>query len=152
MIIFKVSLNKNKDSEGKEKVCGARVRDEITGREWDVKAKCVINATGPFTDAIRKMDNQSVGNICAPSAGVHIVLPGYYSPESMGLLDPSTSDGRVIFFLPWQVSNRLEQSSCQLLEYLGTLLFQTYLGSHHCWNHGYAVRSDSQSEPDRGRH
>jgi glycerol-3-phosphate dehydrogenase len=34
--------------------------------------------------------------------GVHIVLPGYYSPQQMGLLDPATSDGRVIFFLPWQ--------------------------------------------------
>ena len=36
-----------------------------------------------------------------PSAGIHIILPGYYSPRSMGLLDPATSDGRVIFFLPW---------------------------------------------------
>lgn len=37
-----------------------------------------------------------------PSAGVHIVLPNYFAPAHMGLLDPSTSDGRVIFFLPWQ--------------------------------------------------
>lgn len=94
---------KAKNEEGIEKVTGARIRDELTGREWDVKAKCVVNATGPFTDSIRKMDNQALANICAPSAGVHVVLPGYYSPESMGLLDPSTSDGRVIFFLPWQV-------------------------------------------------
>ena len=35
-------------------------------------------------------------------AGLHIVLPGYYSPRTMGLLDPATSDGRVIFFLPWE--------------------------------------------------
>lgn len=48
------------------------------------------------------MDDPTVKSICAPSSGVHIVLPGYYSPEQMGLLDPSTSDGRVIFFLPWQ--------------------------------------------------
>ncbi|KZS19393.1 glycerol-3-phosphate dehydrogenase, mitochondrial isoform X2 [Daphnia magna] len=97
-----VSLTKNKDSEGQEKISGAHVRDEITGKEWDVRAKCVINATGPFTDSIREMDQQTVNKICAPSAGVHIVLPDYYSPASMGLLDPSTSDGRVIFFLPWQ--------------------------------------------------
>lgn len=96
------SLLKSADSEGQTKVCGARVRDELTGREFDIRAKCVVNATGPFTDSIRKMDNQNVGNICAPSAGVHVVLPGYYSPQSMGLLDPATSDGRVIFFLPWQ--------------------------------------------------
>ncbi|KAF9804233.1 hypothetical protein SFRURICE_020661 [Spodoptera frugiperda] len=83
------------------KLSGARLKDELTGKEWDVKAKCIINATGPFTDSIRKMDDSSVKNICCPSSGVHIVLPGYYSPEHMGLLDPATSDGRVIFFLPW---------------------------------------------------
>lgn len=43
-----------------------------------MKAKCVINATGPFTDSLRKMDNQETQNICQPSAGVHIVIPGYY--------------------------------------------------------------------------
>ncbi|XP_047514092.1 glycerol-3-phosphate dehydrogenase, mitochondrial isoform X1 [Pieris napi] len=83
------------------KLSGARVRDELTGKEWDIKANSIINATGPFTDSIRKMDDQAVREICCPSSGVHIVLPGYYSPEHMGLLDPSTSDGRVIFFLPW---------------------------------------------------
>lgn len=48
------------------------------------------------------MDNQSVQNMVTPSAGVHIVLPSYYSPRNMGLIDPKTSDGRVIFFLPWE--------------------------------------------------
>ena len=62
----------------------------------------MINATGPYTDQIRLMGDKNANQICQPSAGVHIVLPDYYSPENMGLLDPSTSDGRVIFFLPWQ--------------------------------------------------
>ncbi|CAG8609362.1 11509_t:CDS:2 [Ambispora gerdemannii] len=83
-------------------VNGARVRDTLTGDEWDVKAKGVINATGPFTDALRFMDNPKTENIVAPSSGVHVVLPNYYSPGNMGLVDPATSDGRVIFFLPWQ--------------------------------------------------
>lgn len=95
-------LKKTDPQSGKERVCGARCRDVLTGQEFDVKAKCVINATGPFTDSVRKMDEQSAPNICQPSAGVHIVMPGYYSPDNMGLLDPETSDGRVIFFLPWQ--------------------------------------------------
>ncbi|XP_058475749.1 glycerol-3-phosphate dehydrogenase, mitochondrial isoform X1 [Solea solea] len=95
-------LKTNDPKTGKEKVCGARCRDVITGKEFDVKAKCVINATGPFTDSVRKMDSQETANICQPSAGVHIVIPGYYSPDNMGLLDPATSDGRVIFFLPWE--------------------------------------------------
>ncbi|XP_054721428.1 glycerol-3-phosphate dehydrogenase, mitochondrial-like [Uloborus diversus] len=96
-----VELLKSEES-GKEKVVGAKVKDMLSGKTWDVHAKCVINATGPFTDSIRKMDNQQCPEICQPSAGVHIVLPDYYSPASMGLLDPATSDGRVIFFLPWQ--------------------------------------------------
>ena len=50
----------------------------ITGEEFDVRAKCVVNATGPFTDAIRKMDDPTERNICQPSSGVHIVLPEYY--------------------------------------------------------------------------
>ena len=62
----------------------------------------IVNATGPFADALLTMDNPAHKPIVQPSAGVHITLPGYYSPRRMGLLDPSTSDGRVIFFLPWQ--------------------------------------------------
>ncbi|KAJ7419186.1 Glycerol-3-phosphate dehydrogenase, mitochondrial [Pitangus sulphuratus] len=89
-------------ASGKLRVCGVRCRDVLTGKEFDVRAKCVINATGPFTDSVRKMDDEEVPNICQPSAGVHIVMPGYYSPDNMGLLDPATSDGRVIFFLPWE--------------------------------------------------
>jgi len=84
------------------KVSGARCRNEMDGEEFEVKAKCVINATGPFTDSIRKMDDGESRDIVCGSSGVHIVLPDYYSPSNMGLLDPATSDGRVIFFLPWQ--------------------------------------------------
>jgi len=95
-----------KDANGK--LNGARVKDRITelngktADEFTIKAKGIINATGPFTDAIRKMDDQKVPEIVAPSSGVHIVLPGYFSPSNMGLIDPHTSDGRVVFFLPWQ--------------------------------------------------
>lgn len=98
-----VGLLKKTDPEtGTERVCGARCKDVLTGQEFDVRAKCVINATGPFTDSLRNMDSQETKKICQPSAGVHIVMPGYYSPDNMGLLDPATSDGRVIFFLPWE--------------------------------------------------
>ncbi|KAK9766524.1 mitochondrial glycerol-3-phosphate dehydrogenase [Basidiobolus ranarum] len=99
-----VSLVKEPSPEDKTKevVRGAIVRDTFTGEEWTVKAKGVINATGPFTDGLRKMDEPKEAEIVAPSAGVHIILPNYYSPQNMGLLDPATTDGRVIFFLPWQ--------------------------------------------------
>ncbi|KAK5138246.1 hypothetical protein LTR08_003307 [Meristemomyces frigidus] len=95
-----------KDANGK--LCGAKVRDMVdvkngkTPDEFTIKAKGIINATGPFTDSIRKLDEPTVQEIVAPSSGVHVVLPGFYSPSDMGLIDPHTSDGRVIFFLPWQ--------------------------------------------------
>lgn len=95
-----------KDANGK--LNGARLKDVIPGKdgeqteEFTIRAKGIINATGPFTDSIRKMDEPSTQEIVAPSSGVHVILPGYYSPSNMGLIDPSTSDGRVIFFLPWQ--------------------------------------------------
>jgi glycerol-3-phosphate dehydrogenase len=84
-----------KDESGK--LNGARVKDLIPGKngqeaeEFTVRAKGIINATGPFTDSIRKMDEPDVKEIVAPSAGVHVILPGYYSPSKMGLIDPSTS-------------------------------------------------------------
>ncbi|KAF2431906.1 glycerol-3-phosphate dehydrogenase mitochondrial precursor [Tothia fuscella] len=95
-----------KDANGK--LNGATVKDcvaEKNGKktkEFTIRAKGIINATGPFTDSIRKMDEPTVQEIVAPSSGVHVILPGYFSPSNMGLIDPSTSDGRVIFFLPWQ--------------------------------------------------
>ncbi|KAF7546731.1 hypothetical protein G7Z17_g8216 [Cylindrodendrum hubeiense] len=95
-----------KDDQGR--LCGAKVKDMVAvkdGRpaeEITVRAKSIINCTGPFTDSIRKMDDQKCKDIVAPSSGVHVILPGYFSPGKMGLIDPSTSDGRVIFFLPWQ--------------------------------------------------
>ncbi|KAH7923338.1 DAO-domain-containing protein [Leucogyrophana mollusca] len=85
-----------------DKLNGARVKDNLTGKEWNVRAKGIINATGPFSDTLLTLDNPDHKPIVQPSAGIHITLPNYYSPRTMGLLDPATSDGRVIFFLPWQ--------------------------------------------------
>ncbi|KAA1469618.1 DAO-domain-containing protein [Dentipellis sp. KUC8613] len=90
----------HKDANGK--LQGARVKDNLTGEEWNVRAKGIINATGPFSDTLLTLDNAAHNPIVQASSGVHITLPGYYSPRTMGLLDPATSDGRVIFFLPWE--------------------------------------------------
>ena len=74
-----VSLLKEASEDGsKSKVRGARVRDTLTGKEWDIRAKVVVNATGPFTDTIRQMDDPKQPKICQPSAGIHISLPNYY--------------------------------------------------------------------------
>ena len=89
-----------KDTAGK--LVGAMIKDTMTGTEFLVRAKGIINATGPFTDAVMALDNPSHKPIVQASSGVHVTFPNYYSPRNMGLLDPATSDGRVIFFLPWQ--------------------------------------------------
>ncbi|KAJ7562277.1 hypothetical protein O6H91_03G062200 [Diphasiastrum complanatum] len=78
-----------------------RVRDNLSGKEFDVHTKVVVNAGGAFSDGVRKLANSSAQPVIAPSSGVHIVLPDYYSPEMMGLIVPKTKDGRVVFMLPW---------------------------------------------------
>lgn len=82
-------------------IIGAKCRDNLTGDTFDVHARVVINATGPFTDDVRRMENPDIKPMIAPSAGVHITLPSYYSADGMGLIVPRTKDGRVVFMLPW---------------------------------------------------
>lgn len=92
-----MAITKDEQSQ----INGARVMDKLTGEQWNVRAKCVVNATGPYTDSLRKMDDPNACSIVAPSTGVHVVLPGYYSPKDMGLIGMNTSDGRVMFYIPF---------------------------------------------------
>ncbi|CAN6461397.1 unnamed protein product [Victoria cruziana] len=87
--------------EVSERITGARIRDSLTGKEFDVYAKVIVNAAGPFCDSVRTMADKDAEPIICPSSGVHIILPDYYSPEGMGLIVPKTKDGRVVFMLPW---------------------------------------------------
>ncbi|CAL5207767.1 unnamed protein product [Lathyrus oleraceus] len=89
-----------KDSVG-QRIIGARIRDNLTGKEFDTYAKVIVNAAGPYCDSVRKMADKNVRGVICPSSGVHIILPDYYSPEGMGLIVPKTKDGRVVFMLPW---------------------------------------------------
>lgn len=93
------------------KLVGVLAKDRETGDEFVVKATATVNATGPWADKLLEMDQDPQGlppkteqspKMIVPSSGVHVVLPEYYGPSTLGLLDPSTSDGRVMFFLPWQ--------------------------------------------------
>ncbi|KAL4073287.1 FAD dependent oxidoreductase-domain-containing protein [Scleroderma yunnanense] len=93
-----IDLHKNADG----KLIGAKVKDQLTGREFNVRAKGIINATGPYADTLLRLNSPNHKPIVRPSSGIHITLPAYYAPSRMGLLDPATSDGRVIFFLPWE--------------------------------------------------
>jgi glycerol-3-phosphate dehydrogenase len=83
------------------KVSGVRVTDTETGQLHDVHAKCVVNATGVWVDAIRRMDRSDARTMVAPSQGVHLVVDADFLPGKHALLVPKTADGRVLFAVPW---------------------------------------------------
>ena len=82
-------------------VTGATARDEITGEVHEIHAKVVINATGPFSDTIRRMDDAAAAPMIKPSRGVHLILDRSFLPNDSAILVPHTSDGRVLFAVPW---------------------------------------------------
>ncbi len=84
-----------------KKVCGVWVRDHFTGKEYEVKSKVVINATGVFTDRIMKMDEPKHENIIHPSQGIHLVVDKSFLPGDTAIMVPRTDDGRVLFAVPW---------------------------------------------------
>ena len=91
-----ISLLKQND-----RVTGALVRDVESGDEFEVRARVVINATGVFSDDVRKLDDPSAPKRLAPSQGAHIVLDRSFLPGRHALIVPRTSDGRVFFAIPW---------------------------------------------------
>ena len=87
------------------KVEGVVAHDRETGTQFNVRAKCVINATGVWVDAVRRQDDEHAGraieDIVAPSQGVHVVVDRDFMPSEHALIIPKTSDGRVLFTVPW---------------------------------------------------
>ena len=83
------------------RLVGLVARDEETGAELVVRAKVVINATGIFTDVIRRLDEPESKPKVTLSQGVHLVLPKALFPGKSALMVPRTDDGRVLFIVPW---------------------------------------------------
>ena len=82
-------------------VRGVVAKDMETGREHEMEARVVINATGVFTDGIRRMDDPGAASIISPSQGIHIVLEKSFLPGESAIMVPRTDDGRVLFAIPW---------------------------------------------------
>ena len=80
---------------------GLRALDLESGREHEIRAKAIINATGVFADEIRRLDEPSCEPMLAPSQGAHLVLPCEFLPGEHALMIPKTDDGRVLFAIPW---------------------------------------------------
>ncbi len=87
------------------KVSGVRCRDTLSGAAFDLKAACVVNATGVWVDHLRALDartgGRAVQTLVAPSQGVHLVFDRDLLPGDHALLVPRTRDGRVLFAVPW---------------------------------------------------
>ena len=92
-------------SHDQGKLVGLQVKDEETGLRYDISAKCIVNATGVWVDQFRLQDGQALGRdveaIVAPSQGVHIVVDRAFLPGNHAMLIPKTTDGRVLFAVPW---------------------------------------------------
>jgi glycerol-3-phosphate dehydrogenase len=82
-------------------VDGLSFEDGETGQRHALRARCVVNATGAFTDAVRRLDDPAAKPIIAPSQGVHVVLEKSFLPGDTAIMVPRTSDGRVMFAIPW---------------------------------------------------
>ncbi len=85
-------------------VSGVVALDLEGGETFEVLARVVINATGPFSDAIRRLDDPGARPIIAPSQGVHLVLDRSFLPGDAAIMVPQTDDGRVLFAIPWHDS------------------------------------------------
>ena len=84
------------------RITGVEVRDRLSAATWGIRARMVINAAGPFVDAVRGLDEPTARPLLRVSAGCHIVLGSRFSAPDTGFLIPRTEDGRVIFVLPWE--------------------------------------------------
>ncbi len=80
---------------------GVQICDQLSGEEFEINGRVVINATGVFTDDILKMDDSTATPIIAPSQGVHLVIDKEFSPGDSAIMVPHTDDGRVLFAVPW---------------------------------------------------
>jgi glycerol-3-phosphate dehydrogenase len=82
-------------------VDGIVAADQETGQEWTLKARVVINATGAFSDSVRRLAEADVPALIAPSQGIHLVFDRSFLPSDAAIMVPHTSDGRVMFAIPW---------------------------------------------------
>jgi glycerol-3-phosphate dehydrogenase len=82
-------------------VSGAEARDAESGESFRVSANVVINATGPFSDSVRKLAEPSAQSMISPSQGIHLVFDRSFLPGNSAIMVPHTSDGRVMFAIPW---------------------------------------------------
>ncbi|CDQ19248.1 glycerol-3-phosphate dehydrogenase/oxidase [Halobacillus karajensis] len=80
-------------------IVGAKVEDTITGEQYHVKAKKIINAGGPWVDELREIDGSKKGKTLHLTKGVHLVFDQSVFPLKQAIYFDSP-DGRMIFAIP----------------------------------------------------
>jgi len=88
-----------KDDHGKNE--GVMAVDTETKEKYHIKSKCIINATGIFTDKILKINDPTHKKTVVPSRGIHLVLDKSFLKSDYAVMIPKTTDGRVLFIIPW---------------------------------------------------
>jgi glycerol-3-phosphate dehydrogenase len=83
------------------RVRGAELEDAFTGARCPVKAHVVVNATGPWSDSLRRLDDPSAAPLMRPTKGAHISVPQARIGNRGAVTLLSPIDGRVMFVLPW---------------------------------------------------
>ncbi|MEM7186770.1 MAG: glycerol-3-phosphate dehydrogenase/oxidase [Bacteroidota bacterium] len=80
---------------------GVEVEDRETGNRYKVYAKVLVNAAGIYTDKVLKLYNPSHKKTVVPSQGIHLMLDRSFLQGDTAIMIPKTSDGRVLFIIPW---------------------------------------------------
>lgn len=80
-------------------ITGVKASDQLSGNEYQVKAKVVVNATGPWVDELRDVNKSKEGKYLHLSKGVHIVVPHERFPVKQAIYF-NVDDGRMIFAIP----------------------------------------------------
>ncbi len=92
-------LNVTRDAEGFAN--GVTFAESDSGEQFTVRSRVVINATGIFTDRVRRMTDPEAKRMIAPSQGIHLVFEQSFLRANAAIMVPKTSDGRVLFAIPW---------------------------------------------------
>ena len=83
------------------RVVGAQLEDRLTGERGVVRASVVINATGPWADRVRRLEDAGAEPLLLPTKGVHVLVDRSRLDNREAIAFTSPIDGRVMFVLPW---------------------------------------------------
>jgi len=87
--------------KAKEKVVGACVVDEASGRELTLHAQTIINATGVWGDQVRELDDAHASPMLRPTKGIHLVINRGQLRSQHAVVFDAPRDGRHVFLIPW---------------------------------------------------